>query len=319
MADKRICVLALKNPVKTLDFPDEAAAALKKRFPDVDFHAVPFHPQKIEHLDEAEILYAYTITPALLSSAPNLKWFHAVITGPDTYTFPEIIKRKITVTSPRGVYSAPMSESIIGMMLALTRKIREGIIAQSKGQWAAVDICSSHPAAGELNGSTVAIVGMGGIGNATAERCRALGMNVTGIIRDTFSDLKDALKKADFLVLACPLTKETRGMIGAKELSSMKKTAYLINIARGELVDEAALIDALKTKKIGGAACDVFSTEPLPAGHPFYSAPNMIVMPHISGFSSRFWERAVVRFAENLEKYLKGEALIGAVDFERGY
>jgi phosphoglycerate dehydrogenase-like enzyme len=328
---KNVAVLALKSPVKAVDFPEEMAVSLARRFPDVAFHLVPFHNEKIDYLVEADILYSYTITPQLLAGAPKLKWFHSVVTGPDTYTFPELIGRKIKVTSPRGVYSIPMAETILGLMLSLTRKIRDSVLLQSVRQWSSADIYDSLPVAGELFGSTAVIVGLGGIGSELAKRCKSLGMKVVGIVptereKPSFADemmltgsLSGAISRADYLVLACPLTKKTKGIIGRNEIRKMKKTAYLINVARGELIDEKALADALKSQTIGGAACDVFSTEPLPPDHPFYSVPNMIVMPHVSGWSSRFWERAVERFAFNLELFLKGKTLIGEVNFERGY
>lgn len=328
---KNVAVLALKSPVRAIDFPEDAVSSLAARFPDVEFHLVLFNPEKVDYLAEADILYSYTITPQLLAGAPKLKWFHSVVTGPDTYSFPELIRRKVKVTSPRGVYSVPMVETILGLMLSLTRKIRDCVLLQSNRRWASDDIYNSLPAAGELFGSTVAIIGLGGIGSELAKRCKSLGMKVTGIVptereKPSFVDemvltdsLNGAMSRADYLVLACPLTKKTRGIIGRNEIKKIKKTAYLINVARGELIDEKALADALKSGTIGGAACDVFSTEPLPSDHPFYSAPNMIVMPHVSGWSSRFWERAVERFASNLELYLKGKNLLGEVDFERGY
>jgi len=326
-----IAVLALKSPIKSVDFPEDMIVQLARRFPHVTFYLVPFNAEKIDHLVEADILYSYTITPQLLTGAPKLKWFHSVVTGPDTYTFPELIRRKIKVTSPRGVYSIPVAETIIGLMLALTRKINDGILLQSTKRWSPLDIYNSWPTAGELFGSTIIILGLGGIGSELAKRCKSFGMNVIGIIpsereKPPFIDklvltdnLLTVLSSADFLVLTCPLTKKTKGIIGRNEIKKMKKTAYIINVARGELVDEEALTDALKSQRIGGAACDVFPIEPLPSNHPFYYLPNVIVMPHVSGFSSRIWERAIERFATNLELYLNGRELIGEVDFERGY
>jgi phosphoglycerate dehydrogenase-like enzyme len=324
-------VLALKTPIKSIDFPDEMAASLMKRFPNVTFHIEPFHPQHVDNLKKAQVLYAYTITPTLLAEALHLKWFHSVLIGTETYDLPELIKRGIMVTAPRGVYSIPIAESALGLMLAHIRKIRDGILAQNRKHWATVDIYESLPPARELYESTVAIIGVGSIGTALAERCHCLGMRVIGVVpterkKPKIIDemiltekLHEAIKIADFVVITCPLTKQTKKMIGTRELSIMKHSAYLINMARGEIVDETALVKALTNSEIGGAACDVFSTEPLPADHPFYSAPNMIVMPHVSGWSTRFWERAAERFAANLELYLQGKPLVGLVDFKRGY
>lgn len=321
--------LALKTQVTAL--PDAELKRLESRFPDVDFSYIAFDPDGSGGLADAEVLYSYVITPRMLDEARSLRWFHSVVTGPDAYAFDALVKSDVKVTSPRGVYSVPIAETALGMMLALARRIRGCILAQAEGRWCALDLYREETPSSELSGAKVMIVGMGGIGTALAERCSAMGMHVTGVVREmrerppcadelvTFDDFRTALPAADFVVLACPLTKATRGMIGKDELSSMKRSAFLINVARGELVDEEALVSSLNGGIIAGAASDVFTTEPLPEGHPLFAARNMIVMPHVSGFSSRIWERAVDRFAENLRLFLDGKTLIGEVDFERGY
>ncbi len=329
LKDKLNVVLALKTPHSGV--PDEELKGLKNRFPKVDFRYVAFDPAHLEHGKDADVLYSYVITPQMFAETKRLSWFHSVVTGPDTFLFPELVDSGVKVTSPRGVYSVPIAETILGLMLALTRRIRDCIIAQQDGKWSTVDLYNSPIPPGELLGSKLLIVGLGGIGSALAERCSCLGMDVTGIVRTarecpksvnrlaTFDALAAELRDADFIVLACPLTDKTRGMIGRAELESMKPSAYLINVARGELVDEEALLKALNDGTIAGAASDVFKTEPLPEGHAFYSAPNMIVTPHVSGWSERFWKRAIDRFAENLERFIEGKALLGEVDFDRGY
>lgn len=328
---KLLALLALKTPLPELNMQDDNLRFLAERYPDVEFRHVEFNPNRIDHLDDADILFAYIITPSLLAQAKRLKWFHSVVTGPDTYTFPELVSRNIHVTSPRGVYSEPIAESVLGMMLALARPLGVCIKAQSQAKWTAQEIYSAPLPPCELAGSTVMIVGMGGIGKAVARRCRSFGMHIIGVVRNEsphcseadetipFNRLHDELPRADFVVLACPLTTTTLHIINATTLSMMKRSAFLVNIARGQLIDEEALLNALRKGTIAGAACDAFTTEPLPAGHPLFSEPNMIVTPHVSGFSNRFWEHALERFAENLTKFIEGKPLIGEVDFQRGY
>ncbi len=324
-----VAVLALKTDLTGV--PEAELQRLMDGFPQVEFRYVPFDPNGSAELDDAEILYSYVITPQMLDKAPSLRWFHSVVTGPDAYAFEALRKSAVKVTSPRGVYAVPIAETALGLMLAFARRIRSCVLSQAEGRWSALDLYRETMPSSELAGSTALIVGMGGIGGELAKRCKAMGMKVTGVVRRRegeipctdrvieFSEFEEALPKADFIILACPLTESTRGMIDAAALASMKESAYLINVARGELVEEQALIAALEGGAIAGAASDVFAVEPLPEGHPFYTLRNMIVMPHVSGFSSKIWERAVGRFAENLRLFLEGKALVGEVDFDRGY
>lgn len=325
-------VIALKSDIKALDCPDEILDGLAERFPESRFHLTIYNPEHIKHLEEAEVLFAHAITPSILAGAPRLKWFHSVITGADLFAFPALIDSKIIVTTPRGAYSSPIAETAIGLMLALTRKIQKSIIFQGEKHWGKLEIMAdSAPPAGELKGATAAIIGPGGIGLDVARRCKCFDMRVIAVapgprekpeyIDDmlTTENLDEAIKEADFLIISCPLTKYTRGLIDARRLSLMKKGAFLVNVARGSIVDETALMDSLKSGSIGGAALDVFTEEPLPDGHPFFSLPNVIVSPRVAGWSARTWRLSMNRFIMNYERYLKKEPLVGVVDFERGY
>jgi phosphoglycerate dehydrogenase-like enzyme len=283
-------------------------------------------------MEEAEVLFAYAITPSILRSAPGLKWFHSVTTGPDLFYFPGLVQRNITVTTPRGVYSVPIAETVIGLMLALTRKLHRSLEFQAQRTWGKIEIMEElTPPAGELQEMTAVIIGPGGIGSEVAKRCKCLEMNVIAVTHtarkkpdfiDTLvptEELDGAVKKADFLIICCPLTEETKGLIDSRRLSLMKQSAFLINVARGAIVDETALIRVLRAGEIGGAALDVFTEEPLPDGHAFFTLPNVIVTPRIAGWSSRTWKRSMERFITNYERYLKNEPLEGVVDFKRGY
>jgi phosphoglycerate dehydrogenase-like enzyme len=310
-------------------FREEMASPLIKEFPGVDFRVTPI--AELKGLEEAKILFSYALTQDMLSAMPMLKWFNSTVTGPDKVLFPEVIERRIKITTPRGLHSIPISETVVGLMLCLSRKLKECILSQSRGVYDPMAALGADPPMRELSGSTAVIIGLGGIGNAVAVRCKSLAMSVVAVVPSprpspsyvdvmlTKDRLCEALPAADFLILACPLTHETRGMIGKGELSSMKRDSFVINCARGELWDEGALMAALNSGAIGGAAADAFAMEPLPDGHPFFSTRNMIITPHVSGISTRYWGRTLSRFSENLRCYLNGEELIGLVDLKKGY
>jgi len=323
--------LALRSEAVSLQCGGEEAEKLSNRFPEVCFSFVEWHPERIAGLESAEALFAFSFTPALLKAARKLKWFHSLLIGAEHYSFPALIRSGVIVTAPRGAYSVPVAESAVSLMCALSRKLHRIFHHQEQGRWAERDIVASEPPLGELSGSTALIVGLGGIGCEVASRCRALGMEVMAVVptergRPPYvdrlylsADIDNAIPSADFIVLACPLTESTRGLINAERLSYMKKSAFLVNVSRGPVVDEAALLEALRSKAIGGAALDVFTEEPLQPCHPFYSLDNIIISPHCAGVSTKFWERAVGFFADNLERYLKNEPMQGVVDFRRGY
>lgn len=323
--------LALRSEAASLQCGEEEAEKLSMRFPEVCFSFVEWHPERIAGLESAEVLFAFSFTPALLKAARKLKWFHSLLIGAEHYSFPALVRSGVTVTAPRGAYSVPVAESAVSLMCALSRKVHRIVHHQEQGRWAERDIVASEPPLGELSGSTALIVGLGGIGGEVASRCRALGMEVMAVVPTErekppyvdrlflSADIDTAMPSADFVVLACPLTGETRGLINGERIALMKKSAYLVNVARGAVVDEAALLEALRAKKIGGAALDVFNEEPLPACHPFYSLDNIIISPHCAGVSEKFWERSVGFFAENLDRHLKNEPMQGVVDFRRGY
>lgn len=328
----RTAVIALKSHIPELECPEELIGEVIDRFPDTRFYSTRYDPGTIEHLEEAEVLFAHSLTPSILSGAPCLRWFHSVVTGPDLFAFPELMARNITVTTPRGAYSVPIAETVIGLTLSLTRKIHTCHAWQAKRKWAKLQIMAEDaPMAGELKGSTAAIIGLGGIGSEVARRCKCLEMNVIAVVPtlrtrpdyvDTLvvgDDLDRTVSSADFLIICCPLTKQTRGLIDARRLSLMKRSAYLINVARGAIVDETALLESLRAGDIGGAALDVFTEEPLPDNHAFFTLPNVIVCPRVAGWSSTTWKRSIERFCENYERFLRNEPLIGVVDFRRGY
>jgi len=329
---KRPLVLApIKYDNPSIDPPQELLDWVRDEHKNMEFTFGNFAQRNISRIEEAEILFSHELTDEILEKAKNLRWYHSVSTIAISKVPQKAVERGIKISMPKGLHAVPIAETALGMMLSLSRKIRDSILLQGKKRFATREIYHASPPSRELMQSTVAIVGVGGVGTALALLCRALGMAVLGITRDEteksdavdeqvpFNRFHEAIKIADYVVLATPSTDLTRGMMGAAEFDMMQKHACLINIAHGELVDEDALYDALKRGKIGGAACDVFQREPLSRWSKLYKAPNIIITPHISAWSNMYWPRTMARFALNLDLYQKGETLLGEMDFKKGY
>jgi phosphoglycerate dehydrogenase-like enzyme len=224
-----------------------------------------------------------------------------------------------------------MAEHTMGLLIALARKFPASMRFQAASHWAQQEIWDAQQRPSELSGATLVIVGFGAIGSELARRARAFGMRVhavrrsgkaDGALADRVFPVKDlirALPEADYLVLAAPDTSETHHMIGARELAAMKRTACVVNIARGTLVDEPALIAALKSGTITAAALDVVTQEPMPPENPLWKLENVFITPHTSAVSEQLWPRQTALVIENLERWFSGRELINRVDLTRGY
>ncbi|HKV25227.1 MAG TPA: D-2-hydroxyacid dehydrogenase [Candidatus Acidoferrum sp.] len=258
---------------------------------------------------------------------PNLRWVHSRSVGLERTLFPELVESPVPLTNGAGVFSASLGEFAIGAMLFFAKDFRRMIRNQSAGIWEPFDV-------GWVSGKTLGIVGYGDIGRAIAARAHALGMTVLALRRNLpGSSCADAaiskmysrgeriamISRCDFVVVATPLTQETRGMIGAAEIAAMKPNAVLINVGRGPVIDEKALLRALSAGQIAGAALDVFDQEPLPKGHPFYSLENVLLSPHCADHTPDWLENAMQFFIEQYARFRKGEPLLNIVDKRLGY
>lgn len=246
--------------------------------------------------------------------APRLRWIHSRSAGLDELLFPELSESGVVLTNARGVFSEVLGEFAIAAVLFFAKGLRRMVRSQEAGIWDQFDTT-------EVAGQTIGIAGLGDIGKAVARRADALGMKVEGLRRGDSPKRKlELVRTCDYLVLSAPLTPETRGMIGDAELRAMKPHAVLINLGRGPLVDEPALIAALREKRIGGAALDVFNEEPLPPGHPFYSLDNLLLSPHAADHTADWKQRAMQLFLDNFARYRNGASLANVVaDKKRGY
>ena len=276
--------------------------------------------EALPHVADAEILYAWSFPRDLLPRAVKLRWAQSMGAGVERLMVPEL-PRRVTVTRVAGIFGPWMAEYVLGWCLWLTQRTELFRAQQRERRWRQVDPLRLH-------GAALCVVGLGDIGRTIARAARGFGMRVVGVSRSgkmvaeaervhKVRDIRKAIATADFVALTVPLTGATRGLIGAAELAAMRPTAWLINVARGPVIDEAALLDALRNNRLGGVVLDVFDEEPLPQGHPLWEFGNVVVTPHISGPSTP-GEIAPI-FDDNLRRYLAGRTLRYVADRERGY
>ncbi len=271
-------------------------------------------------------LFNADLLKAIFSSASKVRWIHSISAGVDHILFPELRASDIPLTNGRGAFAPSLGEWAIAGALFFAKNMRGMREAQVAGHWAQFDVEM-------LAGKTMGIVGYGEIGKATAERAKAMGMRVIASRRrpdlskaDPLLDavygpaqLLDFVHECDYLVAAAPNTPDTKGMIGEAQFAAMKPTAVVINVGRGPVIDEPALIKALQEKRIRGAALDVFNQEPLPDGHPFYSLPNVIMSFHSADHVDGWVHNAVEIFVRNYGHFIKGEPMENLVDKQAGY
>ena len=323
------------TPILSARYRAQDLEAIRSNAPDARLVNVSFEGLADGPLDDVEVLLRGRL-PAevfdrILSRAPRLRWVHSATAGVERVLTPAGRRRGIVITNARGVFSRPIAEYVLLMILAVSRRLPQLLELQRERTWQPLE-------ARELRDVTVGIVGLGSIGRAVAQLATAFGCRVIATRRHPDGDsstslepqpdldrvlppegLPELLASSDFVVLAAPLTDATEGMIGEAALSKMKRSAWLINVARGQLVDERALIRALRDSRIGGAVLDAFVEEPLPPTSPFYELPNAIVTPHTAWSSGNVLDRSIELFCENLARYARGDELVNVVDPEAGY
>jgi phosphoglycerate dehydrogenase-like enzyme len=295
----------------------------------VDFH-VPLDDASLgQALAGAEVYATFRFSEQALALAPRLKWLHLGLAGVDSAMFPAMKRSKIIVTSSRGLHDETVPQAAWAFVLSFATGLHEGYRQKQEHRWDRKAIVLARP---RLSRQRMLVVGTGRIGSGIARIAKQAGMEVWGIRRSksagtqphfdrvmTQRGMSAALGEADYVVLAMPGGEATEKLIGAAELKQMKPAAYLINIARGSVVDEEALVDALRENRIAGAGLDVFAHEPLPDNHPFYSLPNVALTPHTSGDTADYPYRAAELFLSNLRRYQSGRPLLNVVDKRKGY
>jgi D-2-hydroxyacid dehydrogenase (NADP+) len=286
---------------------------IKAEFPDLMVNVVDHHGKVDPYIASTDILMTFgpMMSERVLEQAANLKWIQALGTGVDGIADRATLRKDVIVTNLHGVHGAPVSEAALMSMLALSRGLPHTLRNQAQHKW------ERFPAR-LLKDKTVAIYGIGVIAEELAPKCKAFGMTVVGISSTRTAvpgfdrvhpraELAEAVRGADYLVLLTPYTAATRNSVDAGVLAAMKPSAYLINLARGGVVDEAALIDVLSGNRIAGAALDVFAQEPLPADHPFWAMEDVIITTHQGGFCDVYVNFAMPVITQNLRRFLAGD------------
>jgi phosphoglycerate dehydrogenase-like enzyme/glyoxylase-like metal-dependent hydrolase (beta-lactamase superfamily II) len=301
-------------------------AELKRIAPEIEFVPVKTAEDAAREAANADAVLGFC-TAEIARAGTNLRWIQVGHAGVEKDLSPELIKSRIVLTNTQRLYGPNVADQAFALLLSLTRGLREVLpVEATQAVWRKPQAPQQ-----ELHGKTMLVIGLGGIGTQVARRATAFGMRVMAIDpkemdRPDFvfslgkpDRLMEWLPRADVVVIACPLTSDTRGMIGEKQLAAMKRTAYLINIARGAIVQTEALTAALKNGQIAGAGLDVTDPEPLPDGHPLWKMPRAVISPHIGGQSPEARERQWRLFRENVRRFVAGEALLCVVDKAKGY
>lgn len=318
--------------VRAWRIPETHVALLRRRFPEVTFFHAEHHSEVPGVIGEADLAFSSRLLPEWIGVAPRLRWVHssaAAVEG--LLPLAELGRRDIIVTNSRGVQAIPMAEQVMAGLLALVRRLDLTIPAQREARWIQDQLCETGwPTM--LHGRRMTILGLGTVGLEVARRAHAFGIRVTGIRRNIghekpdFVDrvigpdqLADGLRGCDILVISAPFVQATAAMIAWEQLALLNRGAILVNVARGQIVDEAAMISALRAGQLGGAVLDVFEQEPLDPANPLWTLPNVIISPHSSGFRSTHWDEVTDLFTENFQRYQRKEPLLNMVDCRAGY
>lgn len=316
-------ILVLKNEI--FDLPQGAEKEIKKIAPDFDLNIKESSTDYFNLLKESEIVFGWPKTD-LVKKAKSLKWLHLPSAGVDRYANKELYQNQdVLLTNSSGVYGKPIAEHVFAMIMAHNRNLIDYAYDKKEKKWQRKNEIK------DFFNSTVGILGLGDIGSTIAKRAKAWGAQVLALKR-TMTELPDyvdqiylnqnldkLLKKSDYVILTLPGTPATEGIIGQEELKMMKDSAFIVNIGRGSLIKQDALLEALKKGWIGGAGLDVTEPEPLPETSQLWEMDNLIITPHTSGFSPTNDRRRFEIFKENLKKYLKQKELRNQVDFELKY
>src|SRR5271157_4809015 len=324
-------LIALYHRFELWQMPQWFSERLRGEFPQLEVVHLPNYDKVMEEIADAVIAISWSLRGEQIRAAKKLRWIHSTAAAVHQLMTPELRASNVVVTNARDVHGPVVAEHAIALAFALAKRLPQAVKCQQQKHWAQRDLWYAQPRPRELNGATMTIVGMGGIGRPLSKLAKALGMRVVGVrehpergseVSDVtygFGELDRALCEGDFIVLAVPVTPKTHHLMNAGRLAKLKVDAYLINVGRGVLIDEDALVQALAARSFAGAALDVTTEEPLPPESALWQMENAFITPHIAGLTERMWERHYMHYTENLRRYLAGEPLLWVVDKERGY
>jgi phosphoglycerate dehydrogenase-like enzyme len=283
-------------------------------------------------LRDAEIVFTLSLRPEQFRAARNLRWIHAPTAAVHQFMFPDLINSDVILTNSTEVHGPVVAEHVIALIFALAKKIPQAALLQERKAWGQEAMWKQGRHLREIDRATLGLIGVGSIGRRVARMASALGMRVIAVrehvekaipqgVEAVFApaELDKLLGQSDFVVIAAPLLSATQGLINGERLTVMKPGAFLINVGRGAQVDEPALAEALRRRRIAGAALDVFEHEPLAQDSPLWDLDNLLITPHTAGLTDKLWDRHYELFSENLRRYLSHQPLLSVVDKQKGY
>jgi D-2-hydroxyacid dehydrogenase (NADP+) len=325
-------LIGVISPAAIWVMPRHFVDDLRRAFPHHTFLDAWDRDTLRERLPQADVAFTPFVDRDVFPRATRLRWVQSPAAGVGSLMFPELLASEVVVTSARGIRARSIAEHTIGVTIALARLLPLAMRAQVQHRWAQDELEGPASSVRSLHGLRMGIVGLGAIGSEVAKLASALGLQVSAIRRRPGAAvpagvetvwppdrLLDLLADSEVVVLALPHTPGTKQLIGARELDAMKRGALLINVARGKLLDDEAVVAALQDGRLGGAALDVFAREPLDASSPYWDLPNVIITPHTAGAMRDYWTPLVSLFMENLGRFERGEALLNVVDKGLGY
>jgi phosphoglycerate dehydrogenase-like enzyme len=330
MAQPKIAIL-LHDEFEMWRPPPWFVQKVRTEFPEIEIVYSAKKRDDEPALRDADVMIGWSLSPEQFRTAKSLCWIYSITAAVDQFLYPALISSEIAISNAGSVHGPVVAEHAIAMLLALAKRLPLAVRYQQRRKWAMEEIWNEQPRPREVRGSSAAVVGLGSIGAEAAAMAAALKMHVIGVREHpergtsgahevlSYDALDVAIARADFVVLAAPLTERTRHMIDARRLRFFKPTAFLINVSRGALVDEAALVKALRERRIAGAALDVFEEEPLSRWSPFWKMPQVLITPHTAFLTEHVWQRHYEVFTANLKRYLAGQPLENLVDKKRGY
>jgi len=325
-------LIVVQHQFDLWNVPSWFGERLRSEFPQLQIAQRESYDGAEHELRQAEILFTIALSPQQVAIAENLRWIHAPTAAVHQLLIPQLIGSDVIITNSTEVHGPVVAEHVMALIFALAKKIPQDAILQQRRVWGQQIIWSEgfHPR--EIAGATLGLIGVGSIGRRVARMASALGMRVLAVrehvekgrpegVDAVFApaQLDEMLNQSDFVVVAAPLLTATERLISADRLSNMRPDAFLINVGRGQQVDETALIDALRNHRIAGAALDVFEQEPLPGNSPLWDLHTLLITPHTGSQTEKLWERHYVLFSENLQRFLAGQPLRFVVDKRKGY
>lgn len=324
-------LVSIQQPVAAWQIPPAAVERLRGRLDDHEIIYARSDRERADGLARCDVAFTWTLAAAELAAAARLRWVHSSAVAVGTLCLVELAARGVLVSNSRGIQSTPIAEHVFALLLAMTRRLPLAMERQREAVWSQNEFTGAmQPAI--LRGQCLGVIGLGSIGSEVARLGAAFGMRVVAVRRDASKPappevervwgtegLDALLAEAAVVVVAAPLTGATHALIDRRRLALMRPGGRLINVARGQLVDGPAVAEALVSGHLAGAGLDVFAEEPLPAGHPLWCAPNLVLTPHTSGFRAHHWEAVVDLFAEDVRRFESGAPVRWPVDPHLGY